>query len=354
MKTREIAGCVTGLLLTWPTATLGQAALVLRDSITLKQTAELFLGLPTSVEVDRDGYLVVDAQQPRVFRFDGSGALVRVFGREGEGPGEFREVAAALPHGDQDVIIFSWAPPRAQVFHRASGEYVSGFVLEPPVEDVVRNGEELWISGLQHSRGTLLRRFSGPEEEVAVGPIPRNFVPGGPLGGIFPGLPFHVWADTVVMGFEPMNDLLLMRRDGEVLDTLEVPRARRRGVPEDPMEAILAAMRAGPYSRVFGVLSRTMGVHRKANGELLVVHFDSRPEGPPVTSSVFVSVISPDRSMACVDATVPVGPDAQPAIGFSEDRLLVLVQVLKGMEAVPVLRSFEVETTGCGWIPIGG
>lgn len=68
-----------------------------------------------------------------------------------------------------------------------------------------------------------------------------------------------------------------------------------------------------------------------------------------MSSEVFVSVLDHGRDRVCLDAPVPLGPHAQPAIGFDGDRLLVVEQVLAGLEFTAVLREVEVTTSGCEW-----
>jgi hypothetical protein len=337
-----------------PGPTVAQASLVLLDSIRLEQTSDVFLALPAAVEPDKTGYLVVDAQQPQVFRFGRNGQLTRTYGREGEGPGEFKEAAAAVPFGEEKVLIFSWSPAVAQSFDRSTGGFLERFRIDGPVEKVLLDSDGVWVSGIRYSSRTGLRRFVlGEDRQEYLVSLPAEFVEKGPLGGIFPVVSFALWADTVVVGFEPLNELFLFTRDGTALDTLEVPVRQRRGVPDDPTEALLEAMRRGPYSEVFGVLSRLVAVHRQRDGSIVLVHLDSRPEGPPVTSEAFVTILAPDRQSACVDAVLPLGPAAQPALGFEEDHLLVLEQVLVGLEAVPVLRKFRIDTSVCTWTRLG-
>lgn len=53
-----------------------------------------------------------------------------------------------------------------------------------------------------------------------------------------------------------------------------------------------------------------------------------------------------------MDGAVPLEPGSRAAIGFEGDLVLVLEQVLRGGDAVSVVRRIEVETEGCDWIPV--
>jgi len=350
---RDLVYAVVWLLLA-PSMGTAQAKLILRDSLQLEQTGDSYLTLPSGVFEDDGAYLVVDAQNPQVFRFDSAGALVQEYGREGEGPGEFKEVTAALPLNSDEIVIFSWLPPAAQVFNRQSGEFVARFPLEPPLESVLLSGNGVWLSGVSYSAGTSVRKVTlGGTLELAIPLVPDEYSEGGPLGGIFHKVPFATWADTVLVGFEPLDKLFVATTDA-VEETLRIPAVRRRGTPENPGSALTEALRQGPYFEVFGVLSALRGMHRRSDGSVILVYLDHRPNGPPVTSEVFVTILDATRKRACVDTPISLGPESQPAIGFAGDHLLVLDQVVVGLEAVPILRRFEIDATGCDWIDVHG
>lgn len=354
--TRIVMSSVLGVLLasmTMPLALVAQARLVLRDSIVLEQTSESYIAQPLTVTPDDGGYLVVDGQQAQVFRFDATGKLMQRYGREGEGPGEFLEAAIALPHRSDDIIVFSWLPPAAQVFDRESGEFRARYELQSPLEDVALVGDRVWVSGVRYGKGTSLRRvILGGGEEAAIPLIPSEYVEGGPVGGIFPEVPFALWTDTLLVGFEPLDRLFVVSTAGVVVDTHTIPSVNRRGTPERPREALLEALERGPYPEVFGVLSTLRDLHRRGDGSFVLVHADHEPTGPPVTSELFVTVLDSNRRRACVDARVPLSPDAQPAVGFAGDDLLVLEQVLVGLDAVPVLKRFAIDVSACDWLEV--
>lgn len=328
----------------------GQASLVVRDSIVLSQSTDTYLTVPTAVVPDGSGYLVTDAQQPHVFRFLADGSFDRTYGRAGQGPGEFKELAVAMPFSDEDIIAISWSPPAAQVFKRRSGEFLRRVSLEGPIETVVLESDQLWISG-HRATSSLRRQTLDDAESVDVAAPAPWYRSGAPLGGIFPKVPFTKWADTLLVGYEPMSEFVLVTSSGQEQDRFTLPSARRRGTPPDPNAAVLEALRRGPYHEVFGVLSTTQAIRRRSDGTILIVHFDSRAEPPPVPSEAFVTVLSADRSEACLDARIPLGEAAQPAVGFEGDDLLVLEQVVDGFDVAAVLRRVEVHTEGCEWIP---
>lgn len=69
-----------------------------------------------------DGRVVVgdrDARQIRIF--DATGTFLRVWGREGEGPGEFRHLSRVLPYRGDSILAWDTGLKRVTVFDSAGG-----------------------------------------------------------------------------------------------------------------------------------------------------------------------------------------------------------------------------------------
>ena len=67
--------------------------LIYRDSVVLHETADRYVAAPLGMVLGPDGsFLVADAFANYVLHFDSMGKLVRVFGGQGRGPGEFLQV----------------------------------------------------------------------------------------------------------------------------------------------------------------------------------------------------------------------------------------------------------------------
>ena len=333
-----------------------QASITVRDSIVLQESGDDYLVLPGRLVPDESGgYLVADHGQAGVFHYSHNGSLMRRYGREGEGPGEWKEADVALPWGNEHVMVLSWRPYAIQLFRRSDGSFVERHPLNTPVESVVPGSEGLWSSGAHHGTSSAIRRLTlGESEARPVLPLPDEYTAGGPVGGIFGEMPFAMWADTLLVGFMPLPYLIVADTIGQELDRFEVPAALRKGGTADPAAAINEVLARGrSYSEVFGLFSVIRGVHRRPDGTTVVVHFDMGTEvGPVSTVGLWVSVIDESRESACVDAAIPLDPGSRAAIGFERDLVLVLEPVVRGRDALTVLRRIEVDVDGCDWLPI--
>ncbi len=337
-----------------------QPVLTVRDSIVLQESAAEFVALPAAVVPDGSGgYLVADHEQAAVFHYAADGRLLRRYGREGEGPGEWKEADVALPWGERQVMVLSWSPPAIQLFRRSDGGFVERHPLNTPTESVVAGSGELWLSGAHYGTRSAIRRLRLGESEARPvlrlpDRLPDGYKAGGPVGGIFPEMPFALWADTLLVGFMPLPYLIVADTTGRELDRFEVPAARRRGGTADPEAAINEVLQGGrPYPEVFGLFSTTRGVHRRTDGAFVVIHFDlGTGAGPASTVGLWVTVVDQSRESACVDGAIPLEPDSRASVGFQGDLVLVLEQVVRGGDAVTVVRRIVVDTDGCDWVPV--
>ena len=336
-----------------------QPTVAVRDSVVFEESSDDYLVYPGSVVPDgAGGYLVTDYRQPRVFHYSAEGPLIRSYGARGQGPGEWEEAQIALPHGSDHVLVLSWKPFAVQRFNRQSGRFVERFPLRGYVESAAveedEDGDALWLSGPHYTPRSAVRRLRlGDDEAEPVVDLPEPYTEGSPVGGMFNSVPFTKWADTLLVAFMPLRDVILADERGRELDRFEVPAVHRREAPADPAAAIEENLRSGEYFSTFSMFSLTRGVHRRPDGSFLLVHGDFNGDDPPLrTETLWVSVVDRDRRGTCPDARVSLGPESHPVIGFEGDALLVLEQVLRGGDAETVLRRIAVETDDCDWVPL--
>lgn len=340
-------------------------ALVAVDSILLAEADTLYLGNPFSLGVDPyDGsFYVSDFYANRVFRFSRDGSLLARYGRPGSGPGEFSAPNLAFVLDDSTLAA---ADQQHKVFHlfgRGSGEHRRSVRYEGRLGmtiPVVANGL-VWAPSRNPVSGTAALAWDPATDSIRYLPaLPEEYVSSlarrGRFAAFYSTGTLAAWADTVVVGMSGSNDLILHTAKGSVLDTLRIPVARRRGVPAG-LQRRVDEDRNLEQDELFRLASLLYHVHRTPDGSLLVVHHDADLEGEIqgglITARPFVSVVSPDRLRACVDAELPVSQDARPIEGFRGDTLFLLDRRIAAGERLETwIVKYRVDTEGCEWIPI--
>lgn len=340
-----------------------QGAIVPLDTVWLEQTETSYLAQPVDLAADpAGGFLVLDGQVPQVLSYDARGDLRRVIGSAGEGPGEFRDATAIVLLGDTLGVLAT--EPAALIFYDpATGGHLGQVRLEGYAHGATAYGATLWLETRSFERRTGLARLTPPYDQAEhLAPLPDEFQRSGqglgPLAGIFPGASVVPAGDRWLVGYQPMDHLLVLDSGGSVVDTIRIPIVRRRGVPDDPEAALIAAMRES-YPKVFTVLSVLQGLHRLPGGEIAAVHHDYAEvqtlEDLPPASRVYVSLLFADLREACPDLEVPLDPEAEPVVSFAGDTLLVLQQRLEpDLSASAFIARHRLRPAGCGWTPVGG
>lgn len=89
---------------------------------------EIVFGRISGILVDGDGRVyVADSQAHEISVFSREGEFLRFLGREGEGPGEFREPRSLVLMPDGKVGVVHEQPPRIVCFRVSDGEFVEDF-----------------------------------------------------------------------------------------------------------------------------------------------------------------------------------------------------------------------------------
>lgn len=333
------------------------------DSVRLAEADSLYLGNPYALAVDPyDGsFYVSDFFADRVLRFARDGSLVRTYGRPGSGPGEFRTPTLVFVVDESTVAAADNEQALIHLFDRGSGVLVRSVKYQGRLGSTVpiALGSTLWMASRDRARGTSALAWDRRTDSVRyVVPLPAAYR--ASMRGMGRYAAFHAmgvltaWADTLLVGMRGRNELLVATADGRVVDTLDVPVSRRRGVPEDVQETIDdAKISARDLFRTASALDQ---VFRRADGSLVLVHHDADLEGQLpgglITARVFVSIVSPDRRRACIDTELPVSQDARPIEGFRGDTLFLLDRRIVGEERVETrISSYLLDTSSCGWVP---
>lgn len=323
--------------------------LELVDSTRLAEADSLYVGRPTSLALDpQDGSLYVgDAFAERVIRFGRNGEPVRVYGSRGEGPGEFRGVGQILVM-NSDVVVADVYHKVLNVFDRNTGEFRRSRSVEALLKRGVRDDGVVWIGAQNPERNTGVVRWDLRADTLDyVVARPREYTESPHLAGIFTGASVAPWSDTLLVGFSGSNKLFLTSESGEVLDTIDIPTRRRRGVPDDVVRRLDEV--SSSFPEMFSLISALFHMHRLPNGDFALVHHDQEIDGRLITADVYVSLLSRDRTRACVDIPVPVSKDAQPIPAFRGDTLFVMEQRVEEQSTSTIVKAYRIRGTSCEW-----
>ncbi len=339
-------------------------ALVPIDSILLREADSLYIGNPYTPVVDPfDGsFYIPDIFSGKLLRFRRDGNLMLVYGRPGEGPGEFDGgPRTPMVLDDSTVAAQTTRSRRVNIFDRNTGESLRGVNfpalggLTPPA--VI--GRDVWMTDFEIRRETSLTRWRPTTDEfTSMGGLPAEYVASlnsdnWSYASLFRLGSLAYAAGRFVQGWSGLDEMFVLNLRGEVVDTLDIPVARRKGVPADLRERI--DIEHMPYREQLEGSSRLRQLFPLPGGGFVFTHHDQtalRMQPMPVlTAKVWVGVLSPDLSRACVDTLVPRDFEMRPMETFRGDTLFVLDRRIDDSETLRTsILMYLVSEDGCEWL----
>lgn len=365
-RARRLVTCLIATAALHPNASMGQSAgptLILQDSVVLAETGDAYVGKPVEMFIGGDSSIfVVDAFANRVIRFGKDGQPLQLYGRHGSGPGEFGLVGTAGAVAGPVVAIADHYPPKIELFDLDSGGAIGGVSVAATPRAFGIWQDEIWLAGLDESSDwrTLA---TGSVAEILVADAdtapairfellraPRPYVENAMIRGVAGGIRLDV-KDDVLVGFAASPFLLRVGLDGVVVDTVFLEVSSRRGMPneDDFIEAMDPARSS--QEELIKIASMLRGLARDADGNIFTVHQDAEFASPErIVAEFFVSAISADRGVQCVDTRLPRRELAMPVTAFRGDELFVLEQHLDarrddGVRAV--VRRYSIDLNPC-------
>lgn len=333
------------------------------DSILLAEADTLYIGNPYTPVIDPfDGsFYIPDIFSGRLLRFRRDGSLMLVYGRPGEGPGEFRGgPRTPMVLDDSTVAAQTTRSRRVNVFDRNTGESLRGVNfpalggLTPPV--VI--GQDAWMTDFEIRRETSLTRWRPATDEfTSMGGLPEQYVASvrsdnWSYANLFRLGSLAYAGGRFVQGWSGLDEMFVLNLRGEVLDTLDIPVARRKGVPTDLRERI--DIEHIPYREQLEESSRLRQLFPLPGGGFVFTHHDQtalQMEPPVLTAKVWVGVLSPDLSQACVDTLVPHDFEIRPMETFRGDTLFVLDRRIDDSERLQTwVLMYLVSDEECDWM----
>ncbi len=335
------------------------------DSLVLAEpdSLETFLPLRTHA-LTRQGHLFLETGTA-IVHFDPAGALVRVLGGPGRGPGEFQRISSlGLLPGDSLLAAVDARRARIVVFGVNDGALRREVVLQTPfypTQQWVARGDTLILPG--KLRRTPFTTWVTTTDSLAhwgtAPPIHERSLNAYSQGGE-PSLAPH--DDGWVALFPADAALHVLDGDGATKQRMELPVRRRRGVPTDVAEQVAAIAETDSFRFA---ASLVLAIRRLRTGQYLVIHLDADTEVTTVNDPNsggtgisyhnirhWVSLVSPDLRRACVDGLVPLEVDNILSPFFRDDVLHFVARRLDDSGTLrSVLYSFRVTETGCTWLP---
>ena len=339
-------------------------ALVPLDSILLPEADTLYIGNPYTPVIDPfDGsFYIPDHFSGRVLRFGRDGRLMLVYGRPGEGPGEFRGgLGVPVILDDSTISVQSTQSRRANIFDRNTGETrrVVPFPALAGITPAVVVGGDVWMTDFELSRKTSLTRWRPATDQFeSFGILPAEYLASSESDNWSYAATFRLSSlaysgRRFVQGWSGMDEMFVLNMRGEVVDTADVPVVRRKGVPADLRERI--DIELIPFREVLENSSRLRQLFARGDGGFLFTHHDQtalKMEPMPVlTAKVWVGILSSDLSSACVDAPVPRDFEIRPMETFRGDTLFVLDRRIDHNEKLQTwIRMYLISDEECDWL----
>lgn len=330
MKAGIVARLVAALLLP-ATPVLGQHDGILVRGPTLEQRRTVSLGGgdgPTDEFFGKiiggavlpDGrFAVADGQAQEIRVFDRTGALLKVIGGPGDGPGEFRELAGVAAFGDgSGIVAWDAAIGRASLFD-SEGNLVHAYLVQRRTLLASR----LDFVGPRLNGGVVVRASFDPMVE-------GRQTPGTRRDSVVVGVFDRSGVERETYGFSgPERDFF--EENGRW--GYSVPIFGRHVVTAVTRDTLLVA---DTDSLVIRRFSDTR--------ELLPVRLPSRP--PPASAAE----IAAERTARIRAVNLAVGANAPPAIREVFTRLSDRIRDARVLETLPALTNLFAIPTGGFWL----
>lgn len=348
------------------TSAEGSHPVITGDSVVMTEPNAdgLFMPLRAMAKLP-DGGVLTDIGTA-IDHFDANSRLVRRIGRPGNGPGEFQRISTILTlPGDSLFAAVDARRGRIIVFATATGEVRREVLVRPffPgqqwrwVGDTVVMPSKLspkpftsWVPATDSvwSWGTVPEIFTQSMQAYTQGGEPSLVRRGEGWLAVFP-------ADGKV--YE-------LSADGTFLRGVELPVARRRGVPAAVADSVAAIQASGVFRYA---ASMVFGISELSNGDYAIVHMDTDPhlDDAVYTASngaggityehtnYWVTFLSKDLTHTCPDNRVPFEPDNLIVPFFKGDSLFFVTRsVATDTTVTAALHRFRMDDAGCAWVDI--
>ena len=339
-------------------------ALILEDSVVLQETDDHYVAQPVSLIPVNDGsFLIADGFSNSVLHFDSRGRFKRTFGRDGEGRREFTFISPAGFVAGGLVGIGDDHAYELELFELESGRHIGAVSTSSDalLDEYVARGDTLWFSGINTESGmsvgfapldeVVSAASSDGGDDFVLSPdlldVPRLYAENEVVASLLATVSLDVFEGRLLVGFAASPTLLVTDPSGAVLDSVAVPVARRRGLPE---RAELLALEPGPEAAgLFGEVSYLVKVSHDSFGFIHTVHQESNYDhaARQMRATFFVSSVRADGTHRCPDTFVPTANAGLAELTLQGNRLHVLDQRVEASAVRTLVRTFRIDPENC-------
>lgn len=325
-------------------------AVEVQSDVIIQENDSVYLARPSFMSVGPSGqYFVTDNFHDLVHVIRPDGKIAFQVGQAGEGPGEFEGASLNFPIGDSLLVVWDSRDGSLNKFDQQSGQFIEEVKNPGFPRDAFATGETVWLGALDMTNGKGVLRWDLQSDTFeSLVDVPRTYRESGALAGIFNGVMITGWNDGVLVAYSGDNALLVVARNGRITRRIEIPRARRRGVPKDIAEQ-MAQHREQPV--LLRLLSHVRDLHVLDDGAVAVLHYDVSHDQESMRADVFMTILDKDLGRACVDGIVPTLGEGLPVAAFSGDTLHLLEQVVDSntTRVDTHLRKLAIDRSECDW-----
>jgi hypothetical protein len=329
-----------------------QGPLVALDSVTVRESANLFVARVGEIGAGGRRVYIADPAEARVLEIDGKGAILRVFGKKGRGPGEFVTPDAIAVGGDTALYVMDNSERRVSVFSLRTGKFERSVVLNAFLPSIRVIGGELLANTFDAATGTSLKRFA-PNGTVigSEGVIPAIALKLPMLQQPFPHTAYVVVGSDVYAAFELSQSLYHWKRGARTADELRLPVKLRRGVSDEKFEQMVRdPAKAGAIAYDHSIPAALGEV---APGVLALVTFDPTLVKGRFTAVYHVTLVNVAQRRICPDIPVDAPHDPLPRVALDGTTLVLVQQAdTPSGDVGTAVRRFRIDPTACEWVGI--
>lgn len=147
-----------------------------------------------------------------------------------------------------------------------------------------------------------------------------------------------------------------MDHAGRALEAIHIPVARRRGFPREAVERSDSRSDPITFKEAVEATSTLFALHSFPDGRLAAAHVDmvlmGETPSAQAAGKLYVSLLSGDGTVACVDGEVPVHGEVIPRVAFRADTLFVLDRWIEGDRVESWIKAYRVVDDEGDWTKV--